>query len=81
MKDDWCYKNLSLLKGAFLRVNKCITVVIKEQLSLSVLLCISGMNSYISYIRWSESDVPASSEGGVLFPKTSAGHGSISGGQ
>lgn len=48
MKAEWCYKKLGLLKGAFLRMNKCITVVIKEQLSLSALLCIFGMNSYIS---------------------------------
>lgn len=49
MKAEWCYKKLCLLNGAFLRMHKCITVVITEQPSLCAVLCIFGMNSYISY--------------------------------
>lgn len=32
-------------------------------------------------LRWSEPDVPAGSEGGVLVPQTGADLGSVSGGQ
>lgn len=52
------------------------------QLYLYTGLCILKWTVFLYFLlRRSEPDVPAGSEGGVLFPQTGADLGSISGGQ